>query len=65
VRRRGRIGGAPGIGRARSLEREAGNLGTAPRDVLLVDFRLTDNEPAAVDRLRAEHLAAEAAGRTA
>lgn len=34
-------------------QHEAGNLGTAPRDVLLVDFRLSDRELEAVDRLRA------------
>lgn len=36
-----------------SHQHEAGNLGTQPRDVLLVDFRLSDDEVALVDRLRA------------
>jgi aspartyl/asparaginyl beta-hydroxylase (cupin superfamily) len=37
-----------------ALPHEAGNLGTVARDVLLVDFRLDDDEVAAVERLRAE-----------
>jgi hypothetical protein len=37
-----------------SLPHEAANLGTSPRDVLLVDFRLSDQEVAEVDRLRRE-----------
>lgn len=37
-----------------SLLHEAGNLGTTPRDVLLVDFRVTEAELCEVDRLRAE-----------
>jgi hypothetical protein len=36
-----------------SLRHEAGNLGSRPRDVLLVDFRLSEDEIDAVDRLRA------------
>lgn len=41
-----------------ALQHEAGNLGTQKRDVLLVDFRVSDAELREVDRLRAEHLAA-------
>jgi hypothetical protein len=37
-----------------SLPHEAGNLGTARRDVLLVDFRVSESELSEVDRLRAE-----------
>ena len=37
-----------------SLEHEAGNLGSQKRDVLLVDFRLSEAELEAVDRMRAE-----------
>lgn len=40
---------------------EAGNLGSAPRDVLLVDFRLSERELEAVERLRAAEPAAESA----
>ncbi|MCK5943191.1 MAG: aspartyl/asparaginyl beta-hydroxylase domain-containing protein, partial [Planctomycetes bacterium] len=36
-----------------ALTHEAGNLGTEPRDVLLVDFRVSPAELAEVDRLRA------------
>lgn len=36
-----------------SFEHEAGNLGTEPRDVLLVDFRLEPAEAALVQRRRA------------
>jgi hypothetical protein len=38
-----------------SLMHEAGNLGTEKRDVLLVDFRVSEAELAAVDRLRHEY----------
>lgn len=38
-----------------SLEHEAGNLGAHKRDVLLVDFRASEQELAIVDQLRAEH----------
>lgn len=37
-----------------SLPHEAGNLGAAKRDVLLVDFRVSESELSEVDRLRAE-----------
>jgi len=37
-----------------ALEHEAGNLGVQKRDVLLVDFRLSEEELLEVDRLRAE-----------
>lgn len=37
-----------------SLEHEAGNLGEEKRDVLLVDFRLSEEELAGVERMRAE-----------
>lgn len=36
-----------------SQQHEAGNLGTEPRDVLLVDFRLSEHELDEVDLLRA------------
>jgi hypothetical protein len=36
-----------------SQQHEAGNLGSEPRDVLLVDFRLSEPELDEVDRLRA------------
>jgi ornithine lipid ester-linked acyl 2-hydroxylase len=36
-----------------ALQHEAANLGTRPRDVLLVDFRVTADELREVDRLRA------------
>ena len=38
-----------------SVLHEAGNLGTEKRDVLLVDFRVSDDELREVDRLRAEY----------
>lgn len=41
-----------------SLEHEAGNLGKEKRDVLLVDFRVSEAELVEVDRLRAEFNAA-------
>jgi len=41
---------------------EAGNLGQAPRDVLLVDFRVTGAELDELQRLRTEFAAAAAAG---
>ena len=38
-----------------SVMHEAGNLGTEKRDVLLVDFRVSEAELREVDRLRAEY----------
>jgi aspartyl/asparaginyl beta-hydroxylase (cupin superfamily) len=48
-----------------SLEHEAGNLGTTPRDVLLVDFRVAEDELAEVDRLRREFIAGGGVATTA
>lgn len=42
-----------------NLEHEAGNLGVAKRDVLLVDFRVPEAELLEVDRLRREFLASD------
>lgn len=39
-----------------SIQHEAANLGTVPRDVLLVDFRVAGAELDEVERLRAEAL---------